>query len=160
MGMGQHGDVLPLLGHAVQGVEHLIELGQVDVLDTLHQAEGHRGVVDVLGGEAEVDELLVAGRDAHCVETPLYEVFHRLDVMVGGLLYLLDLGGLVLGHVAVDAAQSVEEAAVEVPQLGQRQLAQGDEVLYLHADSVSYEGKFGIVGGKVPDLSVVPPVDG
>ena len=80
--------------------------------------------------------------------------------MVGGLLYLLDLGGLVLGHVAVDAAQSVEEAAVEVLQLGQRQLAQGDEVLYLHADSVSDQGKFGIVGGEVPDLSVVPPVNG
>ena len=133
---------------------------QVYVLDAFHEAQRYGCIVDVLGCQAEVDEFLVAGVYAQCVEASLYEVFHCLDIVIGGLLDFLDFCGLVLGHVAVYAAQGVEEAAVEILQLGQRQLAQGDEILYLNSYSVSYESKLGIIGGKVPYLSVVPSVDG
>ena len=119
VGVGQHGDVLPVLCHAVQHIQHLVKLRQVHVLYALHKAEGHGSIVDVLRCQAEMHELLESGIDAQAVKLPFYVVFHGLDIVVGGLLNLLHLGCLVLGHVAVYRAESVEQAVVEAAEQGE-----------------------------------------
>ena len=128
------------------------------VLDTFHEAQRDRCVVDVLGGESEVYEFLVAWRNPHGIEPSLYVVFHCLDIMICGFFYLLDLCGFVFRHVLVDAAEGVEEAPVKAFELWQGKFAEGDEILYLNSYPVSYEGKFGIIRGQVAYLPVVSSV--
>ena len=142
MSLGQHGHVGPLLGQGPELVDELLQLGIVDILERLLEREGHAGVVDVLRGEAEVDELLEVVESAYLVEFLLDEVFHRLHVVVGHLLDVLHALGLLLSEVAVDVAQAFEQLVVEPHQLGQGKLAQRDEVFYLHSHAVTDEGIF------------------
>ena len=102
----------------------------------LLHGKGHGGVVDILRGEAEVDELLEVGQ-AHLVEFMFEEVLHGLHVVVGGLLYLLDGEGVVVGEMTVDIAQGLGLAG----HGGQRRtlpfelLAQGNEIFHLRKSS-------------------------
>ena len=56
---GEHGHVAPLLGVVVKLLNKLLQQGDVDIVDCLLEREGHSGVVDVLRGEPEVNEIEV-----------------------------------------------------------------------------------------------------
>ena len=57
MCLGQHGHVLPLFGIVVQLFYQLLHQGVIDLLQGFLEGKGNAGVVDILGSEAEVDEL-------------------------------------------------------------------------------------------------------
>ena len=76
------------------------------------------------------------------VEALLEEVFHGLHVVVGHGLDVFHALRVGLGEVAVDVAQLAELGAVNPLELGQRNFAQGDEILHLHIHAVANEGVF------------------
>ena len=121
------------------------------VVEGLADAEGDSSVVDVLGGEAEVDEVLYRGcgdsggetaGHGHLVETLLDEVFDGFDVVVGNGFYFLDTGGVGLGEVAIEIAERLKERMGNISQLRERQFAECDEVFDFDAYTVSNEGVF------------------
>ena len=57
VGLGEHRNGLPLLGVVVKLFDQLFNEGIVDLLQSLLDREGHAGIVDILRGQAEVDEL-------------------------------------------------------------------------------------------------------
>ena len=62
--------------------------------------------------------------------------------MVGGLLNLLDTGGILLRKVAIDVAQGLEKAVVEIFQLRKGQFTKCNEILNLYAYTITDEGVF------------------
>ena len=135
VGLGKHGNVLPLLGIGTQLCYQLLYLGIVNLLQSLLDAEGHTGIVDILTGETEMDELLVGIQTANLVELFLDEILHGLYVVVSNALYVLHALGISLGEVAVNVAQSLCRCGKTL-QLGQRQFAQSDEILNLYSYAV------------------------
>ena len=142
VGLGQHGHIFPLIGVLAQLGYELLDERIVHVGQGVLYRQRHAGVVDVLRGEPEVDELLVGVEPANLVELLLDEVFHCLNIVVCHLLYFLDAARIGLREVGIDGAQAAEKAVVESGQLGQRQLAQGDEVFYFDAHPVADERIF------------------
>ena len=94
------------------------------------------------------------------VETVLYKILYSFDVVVGGLLYLLHLEGVFDCEAAVDLTQVVEQRLVEVFQLGQRQLAQRDEIFDLNSYAVPDKRKFRKVFAQSFGLQVITSVNG
>ena len=60
MGLSEHRDVLPLLGIVVELFYQFLQERVIDILQGFLDAQGDAGVVDVLRGQSEVDELLEA----------------------------------------------------------------------------------------------------
>ena len=161
VGVGQHGDVLPLLGFGLQKGKDIAVGGQQHLVVALLHGEGHGGVVDVLRGEAEMDELLQLLK-AHLVELALEEVFHGFDVVVGGLFDILDGLGIIVGELAVDVAQLLGFAgnSGQSGTLGLQSVGEGDEILHLDADTVFYQGTLGEVLGEGLAFGAIAPIDG
>ena len=107
-----------------------------------------------------MDELLVGLQAADPVKLFLEEVFNRLHVVVGRLLYFLYPCRRSLVEVAVDVTQRLEERTVETFQLRQGQLAQRDEILDFDTYPVTDEGILGKIVGKVFGLVSVATVNG
>ena len=160
VGVGQHRDVLPLIFKAADYAADLVQQRQVNIRDALLQREGHAGVVDVLRGEAKVDEFAVAGVDAQGGKLLLDKVFHRLDVMVGGAFYLLDGLCIVYAKVEIDVAQRSEAAAVKATKLRQRYLAQGYEILYFYPYAIADQSIFGEIFSQFCSLGLIASVNG
>ena len=123
----QHSHVGPLLCVELQLIDQPTQLGQIDVLYRLsdHQREG--GVIDILRGEPEVDELLLIGKPEG-IEPLLDEVLHGLDVVVRRTLDLLDTCCISAGEAQVDVVEVLDTLFVEhLAECGEL-LAQGDEV--------------------------------
>ena len=57
MCLSQHGHVLPLFGIVVQLFYQLFYQRVIDLLQGFLDGKGNAGVIDILGSEAEVDEL-------------------------------------------------------------------------------------------------------
>jgi hypothetical protein len=126
-------------------------------LPGLFQGEGHGRVVDILGGQAEVDELLVFSQ-AQSIEDLLDVILHRLDIVVGGFFDLLDPGRIRHGEGSAGFMQTIEYRRVHTRQLGQGQPAQGNEVFDLHPHPVADQGAFAEIvgqGGGGPPVSAV-----
>ena len=121
VGLGQHGNVLPLLGIVMELFDKLFDEGVVDLLQSLLHGEGNTGVVDILGGQTEVDELLAGRRetcgDQRSVDTLLDEVLHGLHVVVRHFLYILDALGIGHRELAVDVAKRFKKAMVKFLKL-------------------------------------------
>ena len=83
------------------------------------------------------------------VEFIFDEVFHRFDIMVGDFLRVFDFLGIFYREVQVDFPQLGEKAGVESFQLGQRHLAQGNEVFDFHHDPVTDQGTFRKIVGQI-----------
>ena len=58
VGLGEHGNVGPFVGLCLEVGNETLEFGQIDFEHRLAYRHGHGGVVDVLGCEAEMNELL------------------------------------------------------------------------------------------------------
>ena len=108
MGAGQHGYVFPFLGIFLKLLDEISRFGEKDVAQRFFYREGDGGVVDVLGGESEVDELLVGFEASEFVELFFYEVFHGFDVVVGNAFYFFDSARVVEREVEVDGAECAE----------------------------------------------------
>ena len=115
-------------------------------------------VVDVLRRKAEVDELL-EGAQPQRIHLLLKQIFDGFHVVIGRSFDLLDAFGVGGREVAVESAQLLEGGRVDPFQLGQRQFAQGDEILHLDADAVADEGIFRKVVGQSFRYLAVASVD-
>ena len=80
--------------------------------------------------------------ESHFMEMSLYEIFHSLHVMVGGLFDFLDLHCLFRSEIEVDVPHLAELAPVNVSELWQRNFAERNEILDFHAHAVLYQCKF------------------
>ena len=159
VGAGQHGHVVPLGREVTQASLHLLQSRIEHLAQTLLQREGDRGVVDILRGEPEMDELL-AGAQADFVHLLLEQVLDGLHVVVGDRFDLLHAAGVVRREVAVERAQLFERRRIDLRQLGQRQFAQSDEILHLHADAVADERRLGEIVGQFFGFAAIAAVDG
>ncbi len=129
--LGEHGQILPLFGAGLKMLHKLHKKRTIHMLKSLLDRQGHRSVVDVLRGEAEMDELLEA-LQPKSVPTLLKEVFNSLDIVVGHRFYRLDALGIGQGEVFIYAAQLGEYVGIDSRELRQGDFAQGDEILDFH----------------------------
>ena len=134
----QHRHLFPLLRIVVQLFDEFLDHRIVHLFQCLLDAQGYAGVVDVLGCQAEVDEFLgLSGKAAEHRNFLLDEVFDGLDVVVSDLFDVLHTLSVLLREVTIDVAEGFKQAMVEILQLWQWQFTQGDEVLYLHANTIA-----------------------
>ena len=80
--------------------------------------------------------------------------------MVSDGLMVLDALGVGVGELAVYAAQRLKEALRHVLELRQAELAQGDEILHLHADAVAYQRVLRKIIRQWRGLGPIAAVDG
>ena len=104
-------------------------------------------------------ELLVAFQ-SQGVHLLLDDVLDGLDVVVRHRLDLLHTLGVGGGEIGVERPQGGEFRAVDVGQLRQRQLAQGDEILHFDTDPVADQGLFRKIIGEFFRFVAVASVDG
>ena len=135
VGAAEHGHVGELVRHLAQAGDHLVQRGQQHGVAPALELQGVAGVVDVLAGAGEVHELRGLFQFGACVELGLDPVLHGLDVVVGGLLDLLDGHGIGLGEVLDQAHQVGAGTGRERWELLETSVGQGDEPrdLDLHA---------------------------
>ena len=139
VGLCQHRHLRPFLGILVQLADEFLNLRIVHLVQCVLDAQGHTCVVDILACESEMDELFVCVESANGIELFLDEIFNCLDVVVGYLLNVLDTLCVICGEILVDLAQAFEQLCGERCQLGQGQLAQGDEIFDLNTYTVADE---------------------
>ena len=108
MGLGQHRNVLPLLGIIVQLLNQLLHHRIVNLLQSLLDRKGNAGVVNVLRCEAEVDELLVALETAHGVELLLDKVLYGFYVVVSNRLNVFHTLCISGCEITVDVTKLIE----------------------------------------------------
>src|SRR5690606_784150 len=118
VGAGHHRHRREGDGHVRQGVGDPFGGGEQDLVAAGLQHQPVGGVVDVLGGAGEVDELgdgveLGIGGDAF-----LDEVLHRLDVVVGGFLDVLDALGVRFAEAGGDVVEQGVGRGAEGRHLG------------------------------------------
>ena len=111
--LGQHWDILPLIGILLKLSDEFLHLWIVHLVECILNAEWHRRIVDILTGQAKMNEFLVIFKVANFVEFLLDEVLHSLHVVIGHLLDVLHTLRISLREVAIDVAQTFEEALVE-----------------------------------------------
>jgi hypothetical protein len=159
VGSRQHGHLAPAIRHAAQPIEHLHQ-GRADhpMPGVAHHGR-HGGVVDVLARKAEMDELPLR-RQPQSFETLLEKVFHRLDIVVGDGLDLLNPPGVIDPEFFNDAPETGEMLGGDAFQRRQRDLAQGDEVLHFHPQSITDQGTLAEIVAQGERRAAVAPVDG
>ena len=103
--LGQHRDVLPLLGIVVQLLDEFLHHRIVHLFQSLFNRKRYTGVVDVLRSQSEVDKLFgLSGKTTERTDFFLDEVLYGLHVVIRGLLYLLHAGSILLREVTIDVA--------------------------------------------------------
>ena len=107
-----------------------------------------------------MDKLFVSIESANLVKFLFDEVLHSLHIVVGDLLDVFHALGTNLVKVAIDGAKLGEQGMVEIGKLRQRQLTQGDEILYFHTHTVAYECILRKIVGQRLGLSSVTAIDG
>ena len=81
-------------------MDNILEGGNIFIFKSFLEHQGLGGVVDVLGGQSEVNELFPGGKP-ESVESFLDVIFNGLDIVVGDLLYILDFRGIFRGHAGI-----------------------------------------------------------
>ena len=121
-----------------------------------HQREG--GVIDILRGEPEVDELLLISKPEG-IEPLLDEVLHGLDIVVRRTLDLLDTCCISAGEAQVDVVEVLDTLLIE--HLAQRRelLAQSDEVKDLDTYPIADQCLLREVGDECLGLRPVASID-
>ena len=159
VGVGQQRHGVAVVGQFAEFRHEFVDGGVVHFVGGGLEAVGGRGVVDVLRGEAEVDEFTFVAQFQR-VHLLLDEVFDGLDVVVGGLFDLLDAFGVAQREVLVDVAQGGVVSFVKVGELRKGQFAQGDEVFDFDLYAVADQGKFRKVVAQLIDFAAVASIDG
>ena len=101
---GEHRDVLPLLSIVGKQIYELLHGREIDLVDTFLDRHRNAGIVDILAGEAEMDEFLVLV-ESETVELVLDEIFNGLDIVIGYLLDILDLLCLGWSEVLINSTE-------------------------------------------------------
>ena len=84
----QHRHILPFQGQARQVRNHLVQQRQNHAFRRAFQRQRNRSVVDVLGSQPKVDELLPRPH-TQLVHRVFHEVFDRLHIVVGDAFLVL-----------------------------------------------------------------------
>ena len=113
MRLGEHRDVLPLLGIVVQLLNQFLDKRVIYLFQCLLDRERHTRIVDVLGSESEVNELLEAVETTHGIELLLDKVLHGLHVVVSHFLNILHPLGISKRKLTIDIAELVEQLMVD-----------------------------------------------
>ena len=114
MGLSQHRHVFPLLGIVVELLYKFFHERAVDLFDGLLHRKGNAGIVDILRGESEMNELLVVVESLKVfVELLLDIILHGLHVVVRHFLYIFHTLCLLWRDIAIDVAQPFKKAVVE-----------------------------------------------
>lgn len=159
MRAGEHGHLVPFGRHRRKPVAQGGERRQIRLFERLPEREGHGRVIDILRGEPEVDEFCVSAQPERF--HPLFEeVFDGLHVVVGRGLDRLDALGVGQAEITVEAAQGLPCGRIDPLELGERQLAQGDEIFDLDADAVADQCVLGKIIGELPRCIAVTTVNG
>ena len=108
MGLGEHGDILPLLSIVVELLDKFLHKGIIYLLQSLFDRKGHAGVINVLGCQTKVNKLLVLFITTHRVETLLDKVLHSLHVVVGNLLNVFHPLGISRCELAINVTELVK----------------------------------------------------
>jgi hypothetical protein len=112
-------------------VDQAVQRGQQHLVARALELQRVAGVVDVLAGAGEVDELAGRAQFGPRLELGLDPVLDRLDVVVGGLLDLLDRQRVGLGEVLHQPEQVGARAGRERLEFGEAGVGQGDEPAHL-----------------------------
>ena len=160
VGARQHGQGGVLMRHAAQGVDDGVDGRQDDLFTAALEHEAVRGVVDVLGGAGEVDELAGGSQFGVIGHAALQEVLDGLHVVVGGALEGLDGLGVGAAEVLHDGFQALAGSRAEGLQFGQAGIGQGNEPGHFHLHTVAHEGGLGPVGAQRRDLGGVAAIQG
>ena len=100
-----------------------------------------------------MDKLLI-GLPTILFEALLYEVLHRLYIVVGNLLYLLYPGSVLWCKIKVDSPQLLYILLyAETLQLLQGNSAEGRKVLYLYSYPILYKRILGEIAAQALHLS-------
>ena len=137
VGLGQHRHLFPRLGIVVQLFYQLFHERIVHLLERFLYGKRYTGIVDILRGKTEMDELLIYAQ--HRIKLFLDEVLHGLHVVVGHLFNILHPLSIGRREVNVDVAQLREQRMVEILKLWQRQFAERNEILNLYPDSIAHK---------------------
>ena len=160
VGSRHHRRLSLLGGLADDDVDDLVHERDHGVL-TGAEHEGVGEVVDVLGGAREVGELHDVFKFGMLDEPVFDDVLDRLDVVVGGALHQLDLGGVRWGEVREELLEERVGVLGERGNLGdlrdRRELLEPPD---LDDHARADEGVLGEAGAEDLDLGAVAAVDG
>ena len=106
VGARQHRGGGALVGERDQGVDNLAHRRQQDFLHAVAQHQRVGEVVDVFRSAGEMHELAYGPEFLMVGKTLLDEILHRLDVVIGGGLDILDAARVRLAEVGGDGVQS------------------------------------------------------
>ena len=109
--MGQQWNIAPLIGHRLEFSDQLVEHRMVHLNQRLFEAVGNGGIVDILRGQSEVDELFV-GMQAEFIHLLFEQILDGFDIMVGCPFDLFDPQGVSFGKMAVNIAQGLQSGFV------------------------------------------------
>ena len=140
--LGEHRDGIPFVGARFEGGNHAFEHRQIDGFEAVFEHQRESGVVDVLRSETEVYKLFVFLQTADGIELLFDEVFDGFHVVVRHTLDGFHALCVAFRKGRVDIAQAVEKLVIESGELGQRELAERDEVLNFNADAVFHQCVF------------------
>ena len=101
VGARQHGGLRGVMCQARQRFSDLLHCWQEHVAHAIAQHQRMSQVVDVFRGTGEVHELRDRLRVHRCRETLLDEILHRLHVVIGGRLDILDASGIHFTEIVV-----------------------------------------------------------
>jgi hypothetical protein len=133
--------------------------GQQHPQQGLLQTQRHSRVVDVLGSEAEVNELEVLPQ-AQRRKFVAQKVLDGLHIVVRDPFVVFHSLGILQREELVEPAQLPEYGRVHRRELGQRQLAEGNEVLHFDQNAVAHQRQLGEVGRQRGGLAAVATIEG
>ena len=134
--VSQHRNLLPLLSKSINLVYNIVQRRQVDIGQSLLQQEWSGCVVDILRCKTEVYELAVVVQ-AQLLQLLLQEVLDSLHIVVCYALNLLHMQSILHSKLGVELTQLLESRLGNTCQLWQRQLAQSDEILHFHTNTIT-----------------------
>ena len=127
--------------HRGQLVDDAVQRRQQHLFACGLQHQRMAGVVDVLAGAGEVHELARRGQFRQGLAARLEPVLDRLDVVVGGLLDVLDRLGVGLGEAQHEVAQQAARRFRQGLELGEAGVGQGDEPLDLDLHAAVHQAE-------------------
>ena len=161
VGAAQHGLVGQVMGQFADRLDQLIHLRQQYLAAALPQHQGMGEVVNVLRGTGEMDEFTDCLQLDITGDLLLEEILHRLDVVVGGPLDVLDPLGIFFGEIRDDTFQDVVGVLAQRRHLGYpRMVRQGLQPAYLHQYAMVDQTVFTEDGAQICALAAVAAVDG
>ena len=159
MRFGQHRNIGPFFGIRAKLSNQFLNLRIIYLLQRFFYRKGHRGIVDILRSQSEVDKLLVIVHTTQLVKLFFQEIFHGFHVVIGHAFNFLNALGIGFREITINISQSFKHALVYPSQLRQRQFTQSDKILNLDPHSILNKCKFREIGGQGICLAPIATVN-